>query len=124
MICEFAHYCSHLSCAVLRLRCLTLGSSVSLGRRRLRRAATPHPEIPQLDLPHASVGMMEDEPLDIAVMEPFAQAVEGARDVVIALRGAMGLQDVPLESLDIALNLRSEELIGPLGKVIEGFAEP
>jgi hypothetical protein len=67
---------------------------------------------------------MEDEPLDIAVMEPFAQAVEGARDVVIALRGAMGLQDVPLESLDIALNLRSEKLIGPLGKVIEGFSEP
>jgi len=48
--------------------------------------------------------MMEDEPLDISVMEPFAHAVEGARDVVIALRGAMGLQDVPFESLDIALN--------------------
>jgi hypothetical protein len=66
---------------------------------------------------------MEDEPLDIAVMEPFGQAVEGARDEM-ALRGAMDLQDMPLESLDIALNLRSEKLIGPRGKVIEGFAEP
>ena len=63
--------CLRISCAVLRLRCLTLGSSGSLGRRRLRRAATLHPEIPQLDLRHASVGMMEDEPLDISVMEPF-----------------------------------------------------